>query len=66
MERVRTFIGMTSMQRDRLSGKRLESDALVGAVVRRGAAHGVPTPLTAMLDALLAPMREGGAVPPTG
>ena len=64
MERVRTFIGMTSMQRDRLSGKRLESDALVGAVVRRGAAHGVPTPLTAMLDALLAPMRDGGAAPP--
>ena len=66
MERVRGFAGMTSMLRDRLAGRRLESDALVGAVVRRGAAHGVPTPLTASLDALLAPMRDGGAVPPTG
>ena len=66
MELVRGFAGMTSMERDRLAGRRLESDALVSAVVRRGAAHGVPTPLTASLDALLAPMREGGAVPPTG
>ncbi len=66
MKRVRGFEGITSMHRDRIAGKRLESDALVGDVVRRGAAHGVPTPLTAGLDALLAPMRDGGAVPPTG
>ena len=66
MKRVRGFEGITSMERDRLAGRQLESDALVGDVVRRGAAHGVPTPLTASLDALLAPMREGGAVPPTG
>lgn len=66
MERVRGFEGITSMHRDRLAGKRLESDALVGDVVRRGAAHGVPTPLTAGLDALLAPMRDGGAAAPAG
>ena len=66
MERVRSFVGMTSMLRDRLAGRRLESDALVGAVVRRGAAHGVPTPLTASLDALLAAMREGDAAPTVG
>ena len=65
MKRVRGFEGITSMHRDRIAGRRLESEALVGDVVQRGAEHGVPTPLTASLDALLAPMRDGGTVPPT-
>jgi 2-dehydropantoate 2-reductase len=43
----------TSMLEDRVHGRMMESDALVGAVVRRGKAAGVPTPITAMLYALL-------------
>ena len=54
-------VGMSSMLRDRIAGKRLESDALVGTVVRRGAAHSVPTPVTESLYCLLGPMANGGA-----
>ena len=61
MERVRTFTGTSSMLRDRLAGKRLESDSLVGSVVDRGAARGVPTPLAGSLACLISPMRDGGA-----
>ena len=61
MERLRGFGGISSMLRDRVGGRRLESDALVGSVVRRGAAHGVQTPLAESLDCLLSPMRDGGA-----
>lgn len=53
--------GMPSMLRDRLAGRRLESDALVESVVRRGARHGLPTPATATLARLLAPMAEGAS-----
>ncbi|MBM3939872.1 MAG: 2-dehydropantoate 2-reductase, partial [SAR202 cluster bacterium] len=43
--------GHSSMSRDRQAGKRLEADALVGTIARRGAALGVPTPATSTLAA---------------
>jgi 2-dehydropantoate 2-reductase len=57
------LVGQTSMFRDRLGGKRIEADALVGAVVRRGAAAGVSTPVTEMIYAMLKPMAAGGTPP---
>ncbi len=61
MERFRNpMIGMTSMMRDRVNGKRIEHEALVGSVVRRGKAHGIATPVTEMLYALLAPVAVAG------
>ena len=55
MERFRnSMIGMTSMMRDRVNGKLIEHELLVGSVVRRGKAHGIPTPVTETLYALLA------------
>jgi 2-dehydropantoate 2-reductase len=51
---------MTSMFRDRAAGKRIEAEALVGAVVRRGVKAGIPTPVTQTLYAMLKPMIEGG------
>jgi 2-dehydropantoate 2-reductase len=54
------IVGMTSMFRDRTAGKRIEADALVGAVVRRGAKAGIPTPVTETLYAMLKPMIDGG------
>ncbi len=57
------LVGQTSMFRDRLRGKRIEVDTLVGAVVRRGAAKGVLTPVTETLYAMLKPM-EAGSTPP--
>jgi 2-dehydropantoate 2-reductase len=39
----------TSMYFDRLAGRRLEIDALSGAVVAAGERHGMPTPLNRML-----------------
>jgi 2-dehydropantoate 2-reductase len=44
-----------SLHNDLESGRRLELDALVGAVVRRGRAHGVPIPRTESVYALLRP-----------
>lgn len=61
-----TMIGMTSMLRDRTNGKRIESDALVTSVIRRGAKAGIPTPVTQVLDTLLKPMADGMASPLTG
>ena len=55
--------GLTSMYRDRLAGKRLESDVLVGSIVRRGERHGIPTPVMSMMESLLAPMANGNATP---
>lgn len=49
----------TSMLEDRERGRAMEVDALVGAVVRRGEAHGVPTPVLRTLYGLLAGMRPG-------
>ena len=44
----------TSMLQDLRRGRRLEHDALNGAVVRAGARAGVPVPVNAVLGALLA------------
>lgn len=44
---------------DLSAGKRLELEALQGAVVRRGRARGVPTPILDTLYAVLGPWREG-------
>jgi 2-dehydropantoate 2-reductase len=43
----------SSMQRDLERGKRLEVDALAGVVVRLGQKHGIPTPVTACVNAVL-------------
>lgn len=43
----------TSMQVDRERGRTMETDALVGVVVRTGRAHGVPTPLGEVIHTLL-------------
>jgi 2-dehydropantoate 2-reductase len=43
----------SSMQRDLERGKRLEVDALTGIVVQLGAAHGIPTPVHACINAVL-------------
>jgi 2-dehydropantoate 2-reductase len=44
---------VNSMLADRLAGRRMEIDARNGAIVRKGAQHGVPTPLNSMAVALL-------------
>ncbi|MBX3027214.1 2-dehydropantoate 2-reductase [bacterium] len=44
----------TSMLQDRQRGRRLEYDALNGAVLRAAARHGVPTPVNRVLHDLLA------------
>lgn len=46
---------------DLSAGKRLELEALQGAVVRRGRAHGVPTPILDTLYAVLKPWAGGRA-----
>ena len=43
----------TSMLVDRRAGRRIEADVMTGAVVRIGARHGIPTPLSAAVHALL-------------
>ena len=43
----------TSMLVDRRAGRRVEADAMTGAVVRIGARRGIPTPLNAAVHALL-------------
>jgi 2-dehydropantoate 2-reductase len=44
---------VNSLLADRLAGRPMEVDARNGVIVRRGAVHGVPTPLNAMAVALL-------------
>jgi 2-dehydropantoate 2-reductase len=51
-----------STARDLDAGKRLERDALCGFLAREGERLGVPTPVNAVLDALLA-LQEGRAAP---
>ncbi|MFA6955426.1 MAG: 2-dehydropantoate 2-reductase [Thermoanaerobaculia bacterium] len=51
--------GRASMANDLLHGGRLELDWLSGAVVRRGEAAGVPTPVHRILYATLAPFANG-------
>lgn len=43
----------SSMARDLEDGRRLEVDALSGAVIRRGLAHGIPTPVHQTIAACL-------------
>jgi 2-dehydropantoate 2-reductase len=60
----------TSMLVDRERGRPLETDALVGVVVRKGKDAGVPTPIAEVLYALLtaidAPGTEASKLPPMG
>jgi 2-dehydropantoate 2-reductase len=49
---------------DLLQGKRIEVEALLGSVVRRGRAAGVRTPIMATLYALLKPYEHGQAIQP--
>jgi len=55
------IIGVTSMRRDRVAGKRIEVDSLVTVVIRRGKAADIPTPVTDTLNALLQPMAAASA-----
>lgn len=48
-----------SMYYDVLAGRRLELEALSGAMVRRGRERGVPTPLTFAVYAMLKPYADG-------
>jgi 2-dehydropantoate 2-reductase len=50
----------SSMLYDRLAGRPLESDALVGAVIRAGRRHQLPTPRTETLYALLRAITPAG------
>ena len=50
---------MGSMYVDLLAGKRLEVDAINGALVRIGKEHGVPTPFNLAVYALLKPYADG-------
>jgi len=58
----------TSMLVDRERGRQLETDALVGVIVRKGREAGVPTPAASVLYALLtaigAPDRASAQLPP--
>jgi 2-dehydropantoate 2-reductase len=52
--------GMTSsMHKDLLNGKRLEIDALNGAIIRLGHAKGIPTPVHQTIFACLKPYANG-------
>ena len=53
----------TSMLQDLERGRRLEYDAINGAVVRFGEAVGVPTPVNRTLYGLLAALDPGRATP---
>ena len=44
---------MNSLHADRAAGRPMELDARNGVIVRKGAAHGIPTPANAMIVALL-------------
>jgi 2-dehydropantoate 2-reductase len=47
-----------SLYHDLVAGRRLELDALHGTVVRLGREHGVPTPMSTAVDAVLRPHAE--------
>jgi len=51
----------TSMYSDTLAGRRLEVEALTGAIVRAGERHGIATPLNRALLALLRAISDGAA-----
>ena len=52
-------VASPSMLIDITAGKPIEVEAIQGAVVRRGAAHGVPTPIMSTLYAVLQPHAGG-------
>ncbi len=58
-----TFSGElgTSMYFDRLAGRRLEVEALTGAIVAAGARHGIATPLNSALLTLLRAIDDAAA-----
>lgn len=49
-----------SLVADRIAGRRTEAQARNGAIVRRGAAHGIPTPINAVMTVLLDSQRVEG------
>jgi 2-dehydropantoate 2-reductase len=49
----------SSMMVDITTGRPLELEALVGAVVRRGLAAGIPTPVMSTLYGILKPFEHG-------
>jgi 2-dehydropantoate 2-reductase len=55
-----SIASMSSMLRDRIAGKRLELDGLVGTVLRSGTAHHIATPVAESVYCLLAPLQHGG------
>jgi 2-dehydropantoate 2-reductase len=48
----------SSTLQDRLAGRPMEQDALVGAVVRAGVKHGIPTPLNKAVLAMLSAVSD--------
>ncbi len=54
----------TSMMVDRSLGREMEIDALVGVVVRKGAEHGIPTPFSTSMRALLDAIAAESIQPP--
>ncbi|WP_238398427.1 ketopantoate reductase C-terminal domain-containing protein [Edaphobacter sp. 12200R-103] len=50
---------INSLHADRLAGRPMETAARNGAIVRKGRAHGIPTPANAMAVALLEEMAKG-------
>ena len=48
-----------SLYHDLVAGRRIELDALHATVVRLGARHGVPTPTSAVVEAILRPHADG-------
>ena len=56
----------SSMLQDRAAGRRLEHSGLLGPVVALGRRHGVPTPLTGAVLALLDALPVSGARPASG
>jgi 2-dehydropantoate 2-reductase len=51
--------GVNSLHADRAAGRPMELDARNGVIVRLGAAHGIATPVNAMVVALLEAAAEG-------
>lgn len=50
----------SSMMNDLLSGKKLEVDALLGPIVRKGAQHGVATPVSEAVFRMIEQLERGG------
>jgi 2-dehydropantoate 2-reductase len=54
---------LASLYHDLVGGRRLELDALHGTVVRLGRRHGVPTPMSQAVEAILRPHAERASAP---